>query len=184
MKTRLILPNDRVEINAPLIFLMGPIRGAPQWQDYAIEVLFDLSNKIYVASPSKDLREEYLDNSIKTGSEFERQLEWELFYLKRVTDPRKKGCILAWLPAQCDPTEKIVSIDFPRSYARDTRGELGRWGTGALSYNPNHKIVVGGEYNFDGIDVIKRNFLDAKPDFKFYNTLEETCKEAIRVAEG
>jgi len=184
MKTRLVLPKDCVELNAPLIFLMGPISGTLPWQDYAINTILEISKKVYVASPSKRLRTEYLDESIKTGKEFDRQLDWEIFYLRRASDINRKGCILAWLPAQADEMPVQSFTGRPRVYARDTRAELGRWGTGALAYNPNHKIVVGGEAGFDGIDVIKRNFLDVKSDFKFYSSLEETCREAVRVAEN
>ena len=71
---------------------------------------------------------------------------------------------------------------FPQPYARDTRPELGRYGWGALRHNLNYPVVVGGEDNFDGIDVIKRNFLSAKPDFVFQKSLRETCEEAVKRA--
>lgn len=50
----IIIPKTYVErVNEPLIFLAGPIRSAPNWQDTAIELLFAKRNDISVASPRR-----------------------------------------------------------------------------------------------------------------------------------
>ena len=165
---RLVLPKDKVEGLEPLIFLAGPISFAPQWQDKAVEIIHSINSGVYIASPSWYLREEYVKNSMKSREQFGKQLEWERYYLDEAS---LKGGILFWLPMP-------VKHDCTRSYARDTRGELGEW-RGRIIYE-DVKIIIGAEKDFDGLDVIKRNYLSIKPDMKFYNTLEETCKEAVK----
>ena len=163
----IILPKHKVDINdSPIIFLAGPISNAPNWQDKAIETITNLSDKIYVASP----RRESNFSSLTSESKFEHQLDWERHYLDLAST---QGAILFWLPAA-----KIH--DCNRAYARDTRGELGEW-RGRLSYDPDLRVIIGGENAFDGIDIIRRNYQAIKPEMEFYNTLDELCKQAISI---
>ncbi|MBU2496842.1 MAG: nucleoside 2-deoxyribosyltransferase domain-containing protein [Nanoarchaeota archaeon] len=168
---KLILPKTYIEnIDDALIFLAGPIKGAPLWQDKAIELIHSQDPNIYIISPSKEIREEYLNNKLK-GSEnkFSTQLDWERYYLDLSL---KKGVILFWLPKQKENCNK--------AYARDTLGELGEL-RGRLIYNKNIKLVIGGEEDFDGFDVIKRNYFAISPEMKFYSTLKETCQQAVKL---
>jgi hypothetical protein len=103
--------------------------------------------------------------------DFDKRLNWERHYLKIAS---RQGAILAWLPNE-------TQHDCEKVYGRDTRGELGEW-RGRLVYDSSIKLVLGGEPGFDGIEMIKRNFLAVSPDMKFYSTLEETCAEAARQA--
>jgi hypothetical protein len=166
---RVILPKKRSEIDDALIFLAGPISNAPLWQDKAIEILRGLDKSIYIASPHKSDVSSH-NESDKDGI-FLKQLDWEVEYLEKAS---KNGAILFWLPT-------AQSHDCKRSYARDTRGELGEW-RGRLMHDKSIKIAIGGEDEFDGFDIIKRNFLRVKPDMKFYSTLEETCIQALKLA--
>ncbi len=170
---RLILPKTYVrDIDNALIFLAGPIACAPLWQDKAIEIIHSKNPDIYIASPSKKLRMEYLDKAMPGDkTKFPKQLDWERYYLELAS---KKGVILFWLPK-----EKQHSCE--KTYTRDTTGELGEW-RGRLIYDKNIKLVIGGEVGFDGLDIIKRNYLAVKPDMKFHSGLEETCEEAVSLA--
>src|SRR3989338_8562800 len=48
---KLIIPKTYVqELGAPLIFLAGPIRSAPNWQDEAINLLFSQEPYLVIAS--------------------------------------------------------------------------------------------------------------------------------------
>lgn len=168
----LILPNNLVRIEGPLIFLAGPIGGAPHWQDKAIEIISEGCG-IYIASPSTKLRKKYIENSLPLDRITQTQLEWERFYLDYAST---RGCVLFWLPTQIEPTPINPKTGFPKPYARDTRGELREF-----AVNKYFKInsVIGAEENFDGLNVIKRNLLEIDPKIEFHNTLEETCRQAI-----
>ncbi len=182
MIKRIILPKTYVLTdNASLIFLAGPIKGAPRWQDKGIETIHTINNQIYVVSPSNKVREEYLEDRLRgTKSDFPYQLNFERHYLKSASES-KKGAIIFWLPKQREPMPINPETDFTQPYARDTRPETAGWGWKLLESNPKANVIVGGEEGFDGFDVIKRNFLAVKPDMKFYSTLEETCLEAIKL---
>ena len=50
--SKLILPKTYISnLDMPLIFLAGPIRGAPNWQDDAIRFLFSQEKNLAIASP-------------------------------------------------------------------------------------------------------------------------------------
>ena len=130
--TNIILPKTRIDkIDLPVIFLAGPIRGAPRWHDRALEFL-DKQEGIYVASPSVMLRREYLDRALKSDKVFLHQLDWEAHYLEIAS---KKGSILFWLPNQVEEMPINQKTGFYEPYARDTRPELGGYGWGALRYD-------------------------------------------------
>ena len=176
---RLILPNQYVSVDNPLIFLAGPMRGAPLWQDKAIEIISSKNPDIYIASPSKKLRTEYILDAIKgDDTKFSRQTNWEAHYIEYSS---KNGAVIVWLPAQVFPMPINKRTGFPKPYARDTRGEYGEL-RGSMKYDKNIRFVVGYEENFDGWDVAKENFLRVSPNISFYSTLEDTCEEAVRLA--
>lgn len=178
---RIILPKNRIEnIDGPLIFLAGPVQGAPRWQDRAIEMIHANNSEIYVAAPSLNVREEYFEARMRSAeNDFLYQLDWERNYLELAS---KKGVILFWLPNQIEAMPINQKTGFSQPYARDTRPETAGWGWRLLEYKPKTNIVVGAEEYFDGINVITRNFLRVKPNMKFYSTLEQTCQKAIKLA--
>lgn len=51
MPGRIILVPDYVDVKGPLIFLGGPIQGAPDWQSRAIEHIQKSAPDINIASP-------------------------------------------------------------------------------------------------------------------------------------
>jgi hypothetical protein len=87
-----------------------------------------------------------------------------------------------WLADQAEEMQINDETGFHEPYARDTRGELGAYGWGALSFEPNFPVVVGAQSNFPGLRIIKSNFNIICPNFKFYSTLEETCEATVNLS--
>src|SRR3989344_8374238 len=115
---QVIIPNTYLSvINTPLIFLAGPIRGAPNWQDKAIELLFAQQPDLTVAFPRRGIRESIAPYIAKGDDHFfTRQRAWERLYLDLAA---KTGAILFWLPRELEhKCEKV--------YGAMTRVELGQ----------------------------------------------------------
>lgn len=76
-----IIPNRYVKVVDPLIFLAGPIRGAPNWQDEAIFIL-TRSPQITIASPRRGIRDKIAkyvltgDELILKGKELGKDIIW------------------------------------------------------------------------------------------------------------
>ncbi len=104
------LPPQRHD-DKKLVFLAGPIMGAENWQQRAIADLADLD--IYIANP----RREKSDNF-----NYDRQVEWETFYLSRA------DVVMFWLPLEAQHVEG-------RSYAQTSRSANG-WGAPILTAVP------------------------------------------------
>ena len=116
-----------------IVFLAGPIKGAPDWQAQAIKDLADLD--IYVANP----RRENVQNF-----NLDLQVDWESKFLA-IAD-----VIMFWIP----PKENDV---VGRDYAQTTRFELSEWAA-KTHYNREYKkIVVGIDDAFFGKSyIVKR----------------------------
>ncbi len=91
-----------------------------------------------------------------------------------------KGAILFWLPKQSGEMKISKESGFARTYARDTRPEIGGWGWGNLRHNPKAHVAIGGEEGFDGLSVVRRNFAKYAPQIPFRDNLEDVCKDALR----
>jgi len=171
---KVIIPKTYVEnIEAPLIFLAGPITGAPNWQDKAIEILFSKTSNLVIASPRRGVRAE-IAPYIVTGDEtyFPRQRAWERYYLDIAS---KTGAVLFWLP------KKIENIG-EKPYASMTRIELGE-AIGRYRENNSIRFCVGSTGNFQDLDAIQDDLRVYAPR-AVYSTLEETCTEAVRLAKS
>lgn len=182
--SKLILPKTYMEPDGPVLFLVGPIRGAPRWQQQGFEIIqaLDVENRIYVVSPSDRFDEKYLKMAVQDdGCGFKGGTLFERHYLKLALREEHglEGAIAMWLPTQVEAMPINKKTGFPGPYARDTRPETGRWGTGILGQNPNAPIFVGAEENFDGLSVMKTNFLEDRPEMIFYSTLFDTCNAAV-----
>jgi hypothetical protein len=158
----LILPPNYHDVTGPVIFLAGPIQGAPLWQDQAVALLLDQAPPIHIASP----RRKYTPGEF----EYDAQVDWETHYLRRAA---KEGCILFWLA-----NEATHRCD--RAYAQTTRFELAEW---KLRHERDGtKLVVGIENGFTGAKYIKRRFEQDCPRVPLCVTLEETCRTAAQLA--
>ena len=67
-----------------------------------------------------------------------------------------------------------------RAYAQTTRFELAEWKM-RHEYE-GAKLVVGVEEGFTGAKYIKRRFPQDCPEVPLCSTLEETCREAVKLA--
>ena len=171
----LIIPKTFIhnfsEYSVPLIFLFGPIKGAGGWRNRAIDIIEDLGFDGFVASPDAHPDEKYNSKLVYKGVDFSTNLEWERYYWEKSL---YHGAGMFWLP-------KLVDFNINQIYARETRGEQGEV-RGMLRFEPNLRVVIGGEEGFEGLSLMKRNYLEVRPSMKFYVTLEETCAEVVRLA--
>lgn len=167
---RLIVPKSYVEMKSgPLIFLAGPIKGAPKWHDEAIKYLFSKNKNLTIASPNVKVGDE-LKKYIISGylEDFLRQRAWERHYLEFAS---KNGAIMFWLPGE----EHHV---FGKSYGAMTRLELGQWSTNYKN-DESINICIGSDGNFSELKTIKFDLSLDTPNKKIFSSLEETCDEAL-----
>ena len=68
-----------------IIFLAGPIQGAPDWQAEAISVFTSLKPDITIASPRRETFE---------GVSYDEQVDWETENLRKAG---RSGVIMFWL---------------------------------------------------------------------------------------
>jgi hypothetical protein len=159
MERRIYTPVEYMEtdFDKPVIFLAGPIQGAPNWQDTAIEIIHSQMPEVIIASPRKD----YLDNSFN----YNEQVDWESYHLEKAAST---GVIMFWLARE-------VEHDPERAYAQTTRAELFDW------KNRPGNIVIGIESGFSGEKYIRRRFKQDRPEVKIFDTLEETCLATLQL---
>src|SRR3989338_8649180 len=170
---KLIIPKTYVqELGAPLIFLAGPIRSAPNWQDEAINLLFSQEPNLVIASPRRGVRDKIAAH-IATGDEnyFPRQRAWERHYLDIAS---KTGAILFWLPGEAEH-------DCQKVYGAMTRLELGQWMT-RYYFDKNVRFCIGSDSQFPELNTVEFDLKMDAPDKDIKKTLEETCAEALRLA--
>ena len=171
----LIIPKTYVaEIAGPLVFLAGPIREAPNWQDYAATFLLSKEPDLTVASPRRGKRNPIFRYLLE-GDEnhFSRQREWERHYLDLAS---KRGAILFWLPGE-------TLHECSKAYGAMTRLELGQVMTASRIVDFVN-FCVGSDGEFSELNTIKYDLSLDAPDKFVFNTLEETCREALRLAVG
>lgn len=171
--SKLIIPKTYVqELEAPLIFLAGPIISAPNWQDEAIDLLFSQEPNLVIASPRRGVRDK-IAKYIATGDEtyFPRQRAWERHYLEIAS---KKGAILFWLPDEAEHNCKKV-------YGATTRFESGLI-LGWYRHDKSISFCVGTDGKFSEFDIMLYDFQIDAPDKEIKKDLEETCREAVRLA--
>lgn len=157
----LIQPSEIVETHGPVIFLAGPIQGAPDWQTDAAEKIHDFDSTIIVASPRKDYPEGIFV--------YEKQVDWETHYLRTAG---KLGVVAFWLATQ--------TVNTPgRSYAQTTRFELAEWKM-RHEYE-DIKLTIGIEEGFGNARYIRRRFSQDCPDVKIADDLESMCRNAVHL---
>ena len=157
----LIQPSEVVETDGPVIFLAGPIQGAPDWQTTAAGFIHDADPSIIVASPRRD----YPEGTFV----YEKQVDWETHFLRTAG---RTGVIAFWLAAQVEETPK-------RSYAQTTRFELGEWKK-THEYEGT-KLTVGIEEGFGNARYIRHRFSQDAPEVKIVDSLEETMRNAVEL---
>ena len=149
----LITPTSPVKncFNKKIVFLAGPIKGAPDWQSQAVKDFADID--IYVANPR---RENVMNFNL------DMQVDWESKFLALA------DVIMFWIPAK----ESDVA---GRDYAQTSRFELAEW-MAKTHYNHTRKqVVVGIDDAFFGKSYIVKR-LEAE-NVNVYHTYQETLKK-------
>lgn len=161
----LIQPPEIVEMDGPVIFIAGPIQGAPNWHTEAASMIHSQDSSIVVASPRRDYP--------KGTFVYEKQVDWETHYLRRAA---QLGVIAFWLAAQ--------AYDTPgRAYAQTSRVEIGEW-MARCALDPQIKLTVGIEEGFGNARYISRRFGQECPQVRIVDDLGEMCKNAVDLAHG
>lgn len=160
MTERLLLqPPEIVNTDGPVIFLAGPIQGAPDWQSEAASTIHDIDPSIIVASPRRD----YPEGTFV----YEKQVDWETHFLRAAG---RIGVVGFWLAAQKSETPG-------RAYAQTSRFELAEWKT-RHEYEGT-KLTVGIEEGFGNARYIRHRFHQDCPDVKITDNLVELCQNAV-----
>lgn len=162
----LLLPPKIVELQAPHIFLAGPIQGAIDWQSTAIDLLVKEAASVVICSPrNQDERK----GTFSTDA-YNKQVDWEHHYLKKAFHT---GAVMFWLA-------KEHKHDCSRAYAQTSRFELG-WMFGlAQQLGTVSPIVVGIEAGFSNERYLRRTLRG----IQVHGTLENTCRAAIKYVES
>ncbi len=159
---KVFVPPEHVSSEQRMIFLAGPIQGAPDWQSDAVNILIALKPDICIASPRRESFEEV---------NYDEQVNWETENLRKAGE---NGVIMFWLAKE---NEQISG----RSYAQTSRAELFEWKM--RHERDGAKIVIGIEEGFTGSRYIKKRFDRDCPDVPILESLEETCKRALEMIE-
>lgn len=158
----LLTPPEIVETTSPVIFLAGPIQGAPDWQSEAADMIHAIDPTLTVASP----RKEYPEGTFV----YEKQVDWETYFLRTAG---RTGVIAFWLAAQTEETPG-------RAYAQTTRFELAEWKV-RHEYE-GAKLAIGIEEGFGNARYIRRRFSQDAPEVPVVDSLEQLCQNAVLLA--
>ncbi len=178
LKTKVHLPitdqGRKVKIvpTQPVIFLAGPIRNAPVWQDDAIKYLIDQNVDAFVASPRRTIREElrpFVEADNSDYEIFERQRAWEQYYLYKAAD---RGCILFYLPKEAE-----IKDDQEKVYAHITMMELGEW-IARRKEDPEIHLVVATDGSFPEWSTIEFE-LKTEGVTNIYSSLADGLKAVV-----
>jgi len=162
--SQVLVPPVYVEVAGPLIFLAGPIQGAPDWQAEAIRIL-SAAGGIAIASPRRAAA-----GGDFPETEYAAQVDWEHHYLARAA---ANGVTLFWL------AKEAVHV-CERTYAQTTRFELGEAVT--LHRLTGAKVAVGIEPGFSNMRYLLRTIGKKAPNIPICGTLAETCVRALGLA--
>lgn len=165
---KLKIPTDK-----PILFLAGPIRNAPKWQEQSIEILLRKNPNIFVAAPLRDISDHlksFMEMDRDEYEIFERQRAWEQYYLYGAA---KNGCIIFWLPKEMPLKEYSDKV-----YAHITMLELGEW-IERVKQNPTIHLVIGTDGEFPEWRTIEFELKAEIPQTIICHSLEETINTAI-----
>lgn len=148
-------------ISSRLVFLAGPIQGAPDWQSDAVRWFAEHAPNFTVASPRRAYRPGEFD--------YAAQVDWETHHLRAAA---RDGVILFWLAKEAVATPG-------RAYAQTSRFELAEWKV--RHERDGAKLVIGIESGFSGERYIRRRFGQDCPAVPLCESLAGTCATAMRL---
>jgi len=176
MGVRVHKPPRRAKIPEiePLVFLAGPIQGAPDWQKQAVDQFSDEwagGLSLHIANPR---RENSTQQDFDTTEKYRKQTRWERAHLFRAMSI---GANVFWLAC------RDLEIPYPkdRPYGQTTRFEFSMAYTEARAGRPIH-ISLGIEPGYKGSD---KYYLDLADELNLpvYNALETTIADALESLE-
>lgn len=156
----LIHPPDCPAFDGPIVFLAGPIQGAPDWQAVAARALQARIPELHIANPRH--------NSPPGSFEYAAQVDWESHHLRKAATA---GVILFWLAK-----EELHRCD--RAYAQTTRFELAEWKV--RHERDGARVVIGIEDGFTGARYIRHRLGQDCPGIPIADSLDETVEWAVR----
>jgi hypothetical protein len=165
VENRIYTPTEYLDpsVTKPVLFLAGPIQGAPDWQAEAISIIRKTRANLIIASPRRP-------EELEANFVYDEQVEWETEHMERAWS---NGAVMFWCPKE---SHKIDG----RAYAQTTRAEYGR-----SIENHRHtgsKMTLGMEQGFSGAKYFR--FLAGKyyPQMQIADNLLETCLNAVELA--
>ncbi|HUR55542.1 MAG TPA: nucleoside 2-deoxyribosyltransferase domain-containing protein [Gemmataceae bacterium] len=156
-----LLPPTISPIDGPLVFLAGPIQGAPDWQADAIRWFHEHAPHVPIASP----RHSYPKGEFSYAA----QVDWETHHLRHAAG---HGVILFWL------AREAVSVP-GRAYAQTSRFELAEWKV--RHERDGVRLVVGVEEGFSGERYIRHRFGQDCPRVPVVSSLADACSAAVEL---
>ncbi len=167
----------KVETNAPVLFLAGPIRNAPKWHYDAIRQVMEVNQKVCIAAPIRQLPIDlhpYAFTDQDADETFKRQREWELYYLERAA---ARGCTMFWLSNESEAKEFQEKV-----FAHITMMELGSAIGRRKQFGTAFNLVVGVDTKFPEWETIKMD-LDRLPHLIVCYTLRDTVNQALKLIQ-
>jgi Nucleoside 2-deoxyribosyltransferase like len=158
----ILLPTEIVPVHGPLVFLAGPIQGAPDWQALAARWFAERAPGVSVASPRRLTRDAPFD--------YAAQVDWETHHLRRAAE---HGAILFWLAREAEAVPG-------RAYAQTTRFELAEWKV--RHERDGTRIVIGIDDGFTGARYIRHRFARDCPGVPLVDSLDAACATALELA--
>ncbi len=141
-----------------IVFLAGPIKGAPDWQSQAIKDLADLD--IYVANPRRENAAHF---------NLDSQIDWESHFLALA------DVIMFWIPQK----ESDVA---GRDYAQTSRFELAEWMAKTRYNRVRKQVVLGIDDSFFGKSyIVKRLETENVPVCQTYNETLKKVRSLLKI---
>ena len=169
----IILPKTHIrDDDRSIIFLLGPIRSAPLWQDDAIDCILSYTEDILIANPRRNVKKS-LENYVIQGDQgyFNRQRAWEWHYQEKAAI---SGALMFWFP-------KEAEHHCEKSYGLMTSNEFGHW-TARKQVDDTIGLAIGSDGQFNEWDTFEYDLRLKLPSQIINKTLEQTCREALKLA--
>lgn len=135
---------ENIPSSEPVMFFVGPIQGAPDWQEelhgLVRQRLSSRKGKLHIANPRVPTSNFHRSSFNKT-----KQIDWEKTYLRRAALSR--GHVAVWLAKET--SDAPVRNKPGRAYGQTTRFEFSRL-AGWRDFDKNVTISFGMERGYTG----------------------------------
>lgn len=161
----IIIPLENEIPKNKIVFLAGPIQGAPDYHNEIISYFIKNApdKNFTIASPKKDYKHNDFNH--------QKQVDWETKFLNAAS---KNGIIIFWLAKEVENVKG-------RAYAQTSRFEISEWLVKS-SLDKNIEIFIGIEEGFSGDVYIKhRATKDLNYKKPIYNDLNKMLDDIIKI---